>query len=101
MGWWDCNFYLFGVVEHVGDYLAVPLQDGHHLARVLVEDCHVLIVSAGDYAGRVAQADVQGEDAGHRDRVQTLQPMIGPGIGKGEGDNISRKMTPGIDTALC
>ena len=38
---------LFRVVEHARDLLGVTLEDGHDLARVLVEDRHRLVVPAG------------------------------------------------------
>ena len=65
--------HLIWMVDDGGDFLGVTLHDGDHLLRVLVEDHRILVVAAGNDAGGVTQADVEGQDAGHAGTMQALR----------------------------
>lgn len=65
------------MVDHAGDLLGVTFEYGHNLLRVLVEHGRVAIVASGQQLAVVRRIDVQGEDAGHAGRVETLECCSG------------------------
>lgn len=72
---WGCSNdgILVGVIDDPRDLLGMSLEDGHHLLRVLVEDCGVAVVASGQQLAVVRRVDVQRQDAGDGGRVETLR----------------------------
>lgn len=60
------------MVDDASNLLGVAFENGHHLLRVLVEYGRVPVVASRQQLAVVGRVDVQGENAGHAGRVQTL-----------------------------